>query len=178
MNILEIILLAVALSLDAMIVSFSYGMVINADKIKNALILSSMFAVFQTIMPIMGWNFTKIIYEQLKIYSKWIVFVIFMFLAIKFIKESVNEKINIKKLNIMVVIGLAIATSIDAFGAGISLRFLNTNIIYVALIIGMVTFVLSLIGFYSAEIFRNCPAKILGITGSLLLIYLAVKTII
>ncbi len=180
MNTVEILILALALSLDAMIVSFSYGLIIKAGRFKNAIMLSLSFGFFQFLMPIIGWNFTSVVYNYLKIYSKWIVFAVFVGLAIKFIKEAYTKKEeqNIQCIGYMCMLGLAVATSIDAFGAGISLRFLNINSVIPSVIIGIVTFCLSLTGFYTASIFNKIPKKAVAILSAILLIYLAIKSVV
>ncbi len=180
MNTADIFILAFALALDALIVSFSYGLIIKTEKLKNSLALSGSFGFFQFIMPIIGWHFTSVIYNYLKIYSKWVVFIIFTGLALKFLKESFSKKkeTNIQCINLICIVGLALATSIDAFGTGISIRFMEVSVLKSALIIGIVTFILSITGFYSAGKLCNVPSKIIGIISFLLLMYLAVTALI
>ena len=73
---------------------------------------------------------------------------------------------------------LAIATSIDAFGAGVSIKLLNISIILPSIIIGLVTFILSFVGFYVAVTLKSISEKNISIVGAILLFYLAVKSII
>ena len=91
MTTFEIIVLAVALALDAMLVSFSYGLIINQRRVYNSVLLSSAFGFFQFLMPIIGFYLTGLFYIKLQMYSKWIVFVIFMVLGFKFLKEALQK---------------------------------------------------------------------------------------
>lgn len=178
--IINILILAVALAIDAMLVSFSYGLILNQNKYKYAIIFAVFFGFFQFLMPVIGWFLSGFIYDVLALYSKWIVFVVFIFLGIKFLKSAfIEEKIEYcEKVSIFCVFCLAIATSIDALGAGVSLKFQNMPIIFSALLIGIVTFLLSFSGFFVTSIFQKIPHKPVEILGALLLIYLAVKALL
>lgn len=180
MSIYEILILSLALALDALIVSFSYGTVIFEKRFKNALFLSSSFGFFQFLMPILGWKFTDFIYSYIEKYSKWIVFVVFIVLSIKFLKEAFSNsgKKQVACISPACMFSLAIATSIDAFGAGVSIKLLNISIILPSIIIGLVTFILSFVGFYVAVTLKSISEKNISIVGAILLFYLAVKSII
>ena len=175
----EILILAFALSLDALIVSFSYGLTINKDRYKNSIILALSFGFFQFVMPIIGWYLSSFVYSILEIFSKWIVFTIFIVLAIKFVKGAVSkEEFKITCLTLKCLLFLAIATSIDALGAGVSLKFVKIEILKPSIIIGLITFIDSLVGFWVANIFKKISSKYIEITGALLLFYLAIMAII
>ena len=180
MTIFEIIILALAMSIDALIVSFSYGLIINDKKLKNSLVLSLSFGFFQFIMPVLGWYFVSCIYSKIEIFSKWIVFLIFIFLAFKFIQGAFENKEDkkISCISLICLISLSIATSIDAFGAGASIRLSNINYFKPSVIIGIITFINSFLGFWISCIFKKIPAKYIEILGAVLLIFLAVKSII
>ncbi len=176
----ELFILAFALALDVLIVSFSYGLIFNKKRFYNACRLAFTFCFFQFLMPISGWYFTEFIYIFIKNYSKWIVFIIFMLLGIKFFKEAFANKkeTNICNISFICLMCLGIATSIDAFGAGISIKCLDTQILFPAVIIGIITFILSFAGFYLPCFFKKFPSEYFEISGALLLIYLAVKNLI
>ena len=179
MSIYEIIVLSVALALDAMVVSFSYGLVLLEQRLKNSLKLSGAFGFFQFIMPVIGWFLADWVYKYIKDYAKYIVFAVFIFLAVKFIKEAFSKEnaVNKECISLLCLFTLAVATSIDALGAGISIRLLNTNIWFPALLIGIITSALSIFGFWFAVIFRRVNTSILKIIAGLLFVYLAVKAL-
>ncbi len=177
----EIIILGFALALDALIVSICYGIVICEHRLFNSLKFAIAFGFFQGIMPVLGWHLTSIVYEQLKNYSKWLVFIIFIILGFKFLKSAFSkekEKNKINCISFSCLIMLAVLTSIDAFGAGVSLKLLDTPIIRASLEIGVITFILSFLGFWFSQIFKKFSSKTVEIVGAVLLIYLAVKAVI
>lgn len=180
MTIFEIIILALALSLDAMIVCFSYGLILNANKVKNSLTLSLSFGFFQFLMPVIGFYLSAIVYNQLKSFSKWIVFAVFVYLALKFLKSAFGEKEETCRscVSFLCLLGLSVATSIDALGAGISIKFSGEEILKPAVCTGVITFLCSMAGFWFACLFKKFPTKYIEITGAVLLLYLAVSSII
>ena len=98
MNVLEIIILSFAMAIDAFIVSFTYGLLINAKRFQNALIMAFFFGLFQFLMPLLGWMFTGTVYSYLEKISKWVVFIVFFCLAIKVLKEAFEKKRRTKNL--------------------------------------------------------------------------------
>ena len=82
MSLTEIIFLAIALSIDASVVSFSQGLVFSENKRKNSLFLAFFVGLFQFLMPIIGWFIASGIYKYVESYDHWIAFGIFLFLGI------------------------------------------------------------------------------------------------
>lgn len=180
MNIYELLILSLALALDAMLVSFSYGLVISSHRMKNSLIMAFFFGFFQFIMPFFSWLITGYVYNYLKTYSKIIVFLIFLMLGVKFIKDAFERNAENKSdcISLWCVFILAVATSIDAFGVGISLRLLEVNIINTCIIIGVITFLLSFSGFHLGAKCICFSKRYALLTGGMLLLYLAFKALI
>lgn len=178
MNNIDILILAIALSIDACVVSFSNGLIFTQNKRTNSLILASSVGFFQFLMPIIGYFLAQSINKYVEPYDHWIVFIIFVLLGTKFIKdafkEGKKEKIDCY-LCFNYIFLISIATSIDALGAGVSLAFTKTGIIIPAIIIGLVTFINSLFGFWSGHLFKKFPTRNLEISGGLILIGLAFK---
>ena len=179
MNLLEIILLAIALSIDAMVVSFSQGLIFKAQRRKNSLILALFLGFFQFLMPIIGYFCAVGVYKYIEFLKDWIIFFIFFILGLKFIKDAFEEKEEkICCLGLSCLLGFAIATSIDALGAGVSLGLSNINILFPAFFIGIITFINSLIGFWCGCLFKKFPSRYLEIFGGLILISLAILSVI
>lgn len=177
MSLFEILLLAFALSIDACVVSFSYGVQPLKNALKPALSLALFTGIFQGLMPLLGGLCTNCIKCYIQPFSKWIVFAIFIYLGINFIKDSFEENNSTRELTLGVLFLIAIATSIDAFSAGIPLSLKCHCIFMPVLIIGLVTFINSLIGFFVGKIFKNFSPKFLEILGGIILIALAIKVI-
>jgi len=179
MSFAEIIFLAIALSIDAMVVSFSQGLIFKEHKRKTSLTLAFFLGFFQGFMPILGYFCALGIYKYIEFAKDWIIFTIFLILGIKFIKEAFEEKEEkVCCLGITCLLGFAVATSIDALGAGVSLGLAHAKIWLPALLIAVVTFVNSLLGFWAGYLFKKFPTRYLEITGGLILIALAVKSVI
>ena len=179
MSYLSILILAIALSVDACVTSFSYGLKYENNRLKNSLLISLITGLFQGLMPVIGYFFTNFVRAYIAHYSNIIVFLIFTYLGIKFILEAFQkerEKILCIDLKCLLLIG--IATSIDAFSAGISLSLYGNLILKPALLIALITFINANLGFWSGVKLRHFETKRMEIFAGLLLILLGVKAIL
>jgi len=179
MSYFSILILAFALSVDSMVVSFSYGLLLKKDKLMSAILLALFTGAFQGIMPSIGYFLTNEVKSVISLYANWIIFFIFVYLGIKFIAEAFveNKKHEIQiGLKSLFLVGLA--TSIDAFSAGISLSLCGNNILKPALLIAVITFIDSLAGFFIGSRFKNIPSKGLLIFAGILFIILGIKAFI
>lgn len=180
----EVFLLAIALSIDAFIVSFSCGLVVKKDRKKNGYKMAAANGFAQFAMPVLGWYGTNTISDYVKAFDHWIVFFVFLALGIKFIKDALENKdancdISTKKhITFKVLLIAAFATSIDAFVAGVSLYFIPVSIWSAGLMIGIVTFINSLIGFRMNKMFKKIPTKYIEVTAGVILITLGSKVLI
>lgn len=178
MNNLDIILLALALSIDAMVVSFSNGLIFTQNKRINSLILAFSVGFFQFLMPIIGFLLAKGVSKYVEPYDHWIVFAIFTLLGIKFIKDAFKEEKE-EKIHcyfcFSYILLVSVATSIDALGAGISIAFTGGRIVFAAIIIGIITFFNSMLGFWGGYLFKKFPSRNLEISGGIILILLGFK---
>lgn len=180
MQLLEIIFLAIALSIDASVVSFSQGLVFTENKRKTALHLALAFGFAQAIMPVIGWFLALSIYSYVERFAHWIAFTIFLILGLKFIMDAFGkkeEKVGSPCLSMRCILLLAVATSIDAMTAGATLYFTKAEILIPVIIIGIITFINSLIGFWSGYMFKKFPSKLLEIAAGVILIALGVKVL-
>lgn len=180
MNLIEIIFLSIALGMDCLIVSFSQGLLIRENRRKMSGMLAFTMGFFQGLMPLIGYFLTGMVYEYLSPFAKWLVFGIFLFLGGKFLLEALNPKQEAapKPLECKLCILLGIATSIDALGAGISLKLTQTPVLFSAGLIALGSFLMSLIGFCSGNLLKNFNTKYLEIFAGLILILLALKSLI
>ena len=173
MSYFSILLLTLALSVDACVVSFSYGLKYDKNRIRNALSLALITGIFQAIMPVLGYFLTNIIRCYIQPYSKIIVFLIFTYLGVKCIIEAFQtKKEETFCIDMKCLILIGIATSIDAFSAGIMLSLLKNKILIPVFLIGIITFINSLLGFYVGGKFKHLPSKYLEILAGVLLIIL------
>ena len=176
MNLVEIIALAVALGVDCMVVSFSQGLALRSNRIRNSFALALTMGFCQGIMPVFGYFGTELVSKYIAPYSKLLVFAIFMVLGVKFIYEAFQEKEQkVCCLDVKCLLAMGIATSIDAFASGVTLKLTHTPLLLSALVIGFMSCWMSAKGFWLAVFFQKLPSKFLEITGGVILILMAFK---
>lgn len=181
MSIISIIFIAFGLAMDAFAVSITSGLTIKSLKINHVLKIGIFFGFFQTIMPIIGWSAGLSFREIISGVDHWIAFSLLTIIGCKMIYESFGIKTNTDKinpLNVYVLLGMSIATSIDALAIGLTFSFLNTSIFLPAIIIGMVTFFLSVLGVYFGNKFGHYFEKKVEIVGGLILISIGIKILV
>jgi len=171
---IEVIILAIALSMDAFAVSIGLGAKENSRGL--ALKAGLFFGIFQALMPFIGYLGGKGVLGLVDAYAHWIAFGLLAIIGAKMIYEGFQEGIeeDITTITNKMMLILAIATSIDAMAAGFSLTLLHVNAYVACLIIGLITFAFSwagvLIGRNSgtwleskAEIFGGVVLMLMGI---------------
>ena len=181
MQIITIILIAVGLAMDAFAVSIVSGAAYRKLKIKHALTMAAFFGGFQAIMPLIGYLAGLTVKQYIEDYDHWIAFAILTVIGAKMIYESFKikaEKENMDPTNIMVLLVLAIATSIDALAVGITLSFITSSIFTAVAVIGVVTFVLSYFGVFIGKRFGHFFENKIEAAGGLVLIALGVKILV
>jgi manganese efflux pump family protein len=148
---LEIILIAFGLAMDCFAVSITAGATNKKITKSKTIEVAIFFGVFQALMPIIGWLLGFSVKEYIENIDHWIAFGIFLLIGGKMIYETFRKKEEKKILNIdnvWVIIALSIATSIDALIVGTSFVFLKVYIIKAIIIIGSITFFVSLLGIF------------------------------
>lgn len=134
--------------MDALAVSICKGLSIEDSKLKGALIIGLFFGFFQGAMPIVGWVMGKQFVHIISAIDHWIAFVILGIIGGRMIYNSLKSggSCACGPLKLQELLLLALATSIDALAVGVTFAFLDVQIVSAALIIGGITFVLSLGG--------------------------------
>lgn len=180
MTLIEIIFLSVALGMDCLVVSFSQGLLIRFKRRKISNLLALIMGLFQGGMPLIGYLLTGFVYDYIVPFAKSLVFGIFMFLGGKFIIEACKneEKIEHTRLGYRVFILLGVATSIDALGAGISLKLTDTPLLLSCGIIALGSYLMSLAGFWGGCFLKKFNTKYLEIGAGIILMFLALKALV
>ncbi len=177
MTILELLLIAVSLALDAFTVSICKGLNVHRNKMRSALIIALFFGLFQTIMPFIGYYLGNIFSEKIIYYNPYISTILLIVIGVLIFKETdeieFDAKINFKEL-----FCLAIATSIDALVIGISFSFLKVNVLFSSLIIGIITFILCFIGYYIGNMIGKNFSMYTNRIAGIILILLGIKIFI
>ena len=180
MNVIEILLISIGLAMDAFAVSICKGLQLTKMDWDKATIVGLYFGSFQALMPTIGY-FLGTTFENLvtKI-DHWIVFILLIFIGTNMIKESLSksEKNINNKVNFKTMILLAFATSIDALAVGITFAFLNVNLILSITLIGITTFILSIIGVKIGNKFGSKYKQKAEIIGGIILILIGLKILL
>lgn len=179
MGFLELLLLAVSLAMDAFAVSVCGSMVLSPDnRTKGALRFGTWFGAFQALMPLVGYLAAMTFRSYIIDYDHWIAFGLLAYLGWNMISEA-TEACSIKKsYTTKEMLVLAVATSIDALAVGVSLAFLNTNIMVAALVIGVVTFAIATFGGVMGFKLGSAVGKNANICGGTILILIGVKILL
>ncbi len=181
MDLISIILLAIGLSMDAMAVSISCGLVQPKDLLGKALRAGITFGVFQAGMTIIGWALGSSFSNYIAAFDHYIALILLSFIGFNMIRDGLKPNCESTSLDSWrLLFTLAIATSIDALVAGVSLSTLNIAIGTPALLIGLCTFSLSFIGVYTGSKLCRIPGLTnrVDIFGGIILIGLGMKIFI
>ena len=197
MNIITIVLTAFALAMDAFAVSVTKGMTLKNLTKAMAIKIALFFGVFQAAMPLIGWMLGISFQGYIKAIDHWIALILLSILGGKMIYEfyenrkeaSVEkeepeievstslegEENNKNELSNKELTTLAIATSIDALAVGISFAFLNVNIVFSALIIGLITFIICFIGVIAGKKIGGIFKDYAELIGGIILILIGIN---
>ena len=181
MGIIELILLAVGLSMDAFAVSVCKGLSMQKAGLKEGAICGAWFGGFQALMPLIGFFLGTLFAEAIEAFDHWIAFGLLALIGINMLREAFGgeeeaccDDLSFKKMFVM-----AVATSIDALAVGISLAMAgNVNIYIAILLIGVVTFTLSAVGVKIGNIFGSRFHQPAQIAGGVILILLGIKILL
>lgn len=181
MTLTTIIILAFALAMDAFAVSIASGIAIKDLRIKHSFIIALWFGLFQAIMPLLGWISGVKLQRFISEIDHWVVFGLLLFIGTKMIYgafriESVEERSN--PMDISVLFLLSIATSIDAFAAGVSFALLNVSVVTPVIIIGIITFIMSFIGVWIGDSGTHFFEKKMEVAAGIVLISIGIKVLL
>ena len=178
MGLLELIVLSIGLAMDAFSVAICKGLAMTKMKWKNAIIIGAYFGIFQAVMPLIGYAFGMSFQSIIKDIDHWVAFILLVGIGLNMIKEAVSSKKESNSVYFKEMLVLAIATSIDALAVGVTLAFLQVNIILAICIIGIITFTISIVGVKIGNIFGDKYEKKAEIAGGTILILLGTKILL
>lgn len=179
----EILLLSFALSMDAFAVSLGLGTKYSQNQIKKVAKFTALYCGFlQGLMPLIGFLIFFKFTNFLDSIDHWIAFILLLLIGIKMIYDSFSgekeEKSCLIEFSHKVLLLLAIATSIDALAAGLTLNVINISPYISVLIIGLVTFIMSYVGVLVGSKFGSMLEKKTGILGGIILVGIGFKILI
>ena len=160
MGIIELLLLAIGLAMDAFAVSVCKGLSVEGAGGKQMFTAGIWFGGFQALMPAVGYLLGSAFTGYISAVDHWIAFVLLCFIGINMIKESFSkeeEEVG-SSFGFRSMFPMAVATSIDALAVGLTFAFLEVNIITAVSAIGVITFFISALGIKIGSIF-GCRFK-------------------
>lgn len=180
MGFVEILVISICLGMDSFAVAICKGLSMKKMDWKKAIIIGLYFGVFQAIMPLigfgLGYNFEHVVTNV----DHWFAFIMLVAIGINMIKEALDKKSENwdDDIRFKTMIILAVATSIDALAVGITFAFLKVNLWFSVIIIGVVAFILSVIGVKIGNRFGNKYEKKAELVGGALLILIGLKILL
>lgn len=180
MSIIELLLVSVAVSMDAFAVSICKGLSVNRLRRTDALKVGLWFGGFQALMPLIGYFCGASFYAVVSSVDHWIVFVLLSIIGGNMIKESFSKDdchCN-PDFSLKTMLPLALATSIDALAVGVTFAFLEVRIWISVAMIGLITMLFSIVGVHVGNIFGSRYKSEAEFAGGLILLVMGLKILI
>ena len=176
----ELFMIAVGLSMDAFAVALGKGLNMMRLNYRHALVIAAFFGGFQAGMPLLGWLLGRQFERYITAIDHWVAFILLVFIGGKMLWDAFHEEDDIwadfdDRLDIRELTLLAVATSIDALAVGITFAFLQVAILPSVTLIGVTTFMLSLIGVALGNRFGTRFESKAEIAGGLVLIFIGAR---
>lgn len=183
MTLIELFLIAVGLSMDAFAVSVCKGLAMKKCTWRKAGICGIYFGGFQALMPLIGYILGVQFKDIITSIDHWIAFILLGIIGANMIREAVGKDCDCEEeadesLDVRTMLGLAVATSIDALAVGVTFAFLRVNIVPAVSFIGVITFTLSIAGVKIGNIFGTRYKAKAELAGGLILILMGLKILL
>ncbi|WP_461245748.1 manganese efflux pump MntP [Treponema sp. R6D11] len=181
MKLFEIILIAIGLSMDAFAVSITLGLSVEKPRFKEIITPGVFFGFFQALMPITGYFAGTYFAGKIQKFEHWVAFILLGIIGGNMIRESLSKKeeeANKDSFQFIKMLALAIATSIDALAIGVTFAFFKINIFMAAIIIGSITFIISMAGVKIGNLFGTRYKSKAEFIGGAVLVLLGIKIVI
>lgn len=184
MGYIELLLTAVALSMDAFAVAICKGLSMKKVTLKNAAIVGAWFGIFQAGMPLIGYFVGKQFESAIKSVDHWIAFVLLGIIGVNMIREALSREEETAScdagadLRVKAMFPMAVATSIDALAVGITFAFLNANIVPAVSFIGIATLIISMLGVKIGNLFGKKYKARAELCGGAILILIGLKILL
>lgn len=180
MGVIELLLLAVGLSMDAFAVSVCKGLALGKPRPWQMAVVGAWFGGFQALMPLLGFLLGSAFQRYIQSVDHWIAFGLLGFIGINMIREarSGEEEGQNASLHWKPMLLMAVATSIDALAVGITFAFLQVNVILAVSAIGVITFLFSGLGVRVGGVFGQRRRSLAELCGGVILIVLGLDILL
>jgi putative Mn2+ efflux pump MntP len=176
-----LLVLSFGLALDATAVAAAKGVAVRRIQWRHVLMVALIFGGFQALMPAIGWAIGAGVGPLVEAWDHWIAFTLLVVLGVHMLWEARSAEApdaSRKDFGVHVMLGLGVATSIDALAAGITLPILHAPLLLSVVTIGVTTAILSACGLFAGRRFGAVLGKQLDVVGGVVLIALGCKILI
>lgn len=183
MSILQILVIAFAMSTDAFVAAIGKGAALYKPRFSEALKTGAIFGTIEALTPLIGWGIGIAAVQFVAAFDHWIAFTLLLFLGIHMIHagftgDHEEPESRPQKHSRRVLALTAVATSIDALAVGVSMAFVQVNILLAALAIGLATFTMVTIGVMLGRTIGTALGRKAEILGGLVLIAIGVSIVV
>jgi len=180
MQLYELFIIAVSLSMDAFAVSICKGLSVSRPRLGHCLTCGAYFGGFQALMPLAGWLLGVRFQGMIASVDHWIAFLLLGLIGINMVREALSgeEECVDGSFTFRAMLPLAVATSIDALAVGVTFAFLKVDILPAVLFIGVTTFLLSFVGVKAGAFFGQRSRRKAELTGGVILILMGIKILL
>jgi len=179
LDFLSILMIAVALGMDALSVAVGIGAAARTLTPGAVLRLAGSFGFFQFAMPLAGWLAGRTVADAISRYGHWVAFLLLLLVGGKMIWESFRPETKRAHANDptrgMTLLFLSVATSIDALAVGLSFAFLKASIVQASVIIGGVCFLMTAAGMVFGRKLGELFGRKAELVGGLVLLGIGIK---
>lgn len=180
MNTLDLLLLAVGLSMDAFAVSICKGLSLGKISWRHMVLAGLWFGIFQALMPAIGYGLGSFFADMIDAYDHWVTFILLGAIGLNMIKESFEDQEHCDaSMRPYTMLMLAIATSIDALAVGVTFAFMDIDLLpSVTPLIGITTFLFSAAGVKVGSLFGTRYKNKAECIGGIVLILIGLKILL
>ncbi len=185
MGTIELLITAIALSMDAFAVAICKGLSVGKIKPKHMFICGLWFGGFQALMPLIGYFLGSAFADYITAFDHWIAFVLLGFIGGKMLVEAFDKEecedcgCGEGAFRPLTMLTMAIATSIDALAVGVTFALLpDVNIVFAVSSIGIITLLISAVGVKIGSVFGAKYKFVAEIVGGITLVGMGIKILI
>ena len=182
MGFIELLLIAIGLSLDAMAVALCKGLAQTRSNPRQGMVIAAYFGAFQALMPLLGWFIGRQFERYVTAIDHWISFALLLVIGGKMVvgvlRGSSCDLEAARACRAREMLALAVATSIDAFAIGVTFAFLQVAVLPAVMLIGMTTLLLSLTGYFLGNRLGTRFGSLAELAGGIVLILMGSKILL
>ncbi|MFC1984514.1 manganese efflux pump MntP family protein [Chloroflexota bacterium] len=177
----SILFISLGLSADCFVVALSGSISMRSVSFLQKIRASLTFGVFQALMPVLGWLAGRTVVDLISDYDHWVAFILLVLIGIRMIWGSTHRKEDHNKVDItrgLILLTLAVATSIDALAVGLTFAFLEVSITLASSLIGIVAFMITMLGFAIGRKAGELIGKRAEAIGGVILIIIGLRILL